>query len=351
MKILITGGAGFIGSAVARRAITEGFSVVVVDALTHAGTLKNIEAVETDSRLAFEYADICDAEAMASVLARHHPDCVLHLAHADRSIDGPLGFVRTNVTGTAVLLEALRGYVEELPDMRRDRFKFHYVSSDEVFGTLGHDGVFDEMSPVNPGSPYSATKASADMLVRAWGQSFGLPVVISHASNNYGPFEHPEKLIPTVILNGLVGRAIPVYGRGLQVRDWLYVEDHAAALLEVLTRGRAGETYCIGGENQVTNLDVVGMVCKALDRVNPRAWAHAELIKFVEDSPAHEERYALSNAKITQTLGWKPEVGLEAGIARTVRWYLDNEDWVRARASRGKRPGPARADLKQAAVG
>jgi dTDP-glucose 4,6-dehydratase len=313
--------------------------VVNVDALTHAGSLTNVADIEDNPRYAFEYADICDAEAMAAIFARHQPDWVLHMAEAqaDRFAAGPLGFVHTNVTGTAVLLETVRAYVDELPDMRRDRFRLVHVSSDQVFGTLGREGLWDENSPFQPGSPYSASKAGADMLVRAWGEAYGLPVTVTYASSNYGPFQHPDKLIPTVILNGLVGRAIPVHGRGLQVRDWLYVDDHAAALLEVMTRGLAGETYCIGGGDERTNLDVVGLVCKALDKANPRTWAHAELIKFVEDRPGHDQRHAVSNAKITASLRWKPQVDLESGILRTVRWYIDNEERVRARAEHGQR--------------
>lgn len=349
MKLLITGGCGFIGSSVVRRALGEGFAVVNVDAITYAGDPDNIGDAQNSSRYAFEYADICDAEAMAMIFERHQPDAVLHLAaesHVDRSIDGPLGFVRTNVTGTATLLEAARAYRDRMRDSRRSAFRFHHVSTDEVYGELGEDGVFDESSPLAPNSPYSASKAASDMMVRAWGKTYGLPVLITNTSNNYGPYQHPEKLIPTVIVNALEGRPIPLYGRGSQVRDWLYVEDHAGALLRVLTRGRVGETYCIGGESERSNLDLVKIVCAALDRARPRTWPHADLIRFVSDRPGHDFRYAISNAKIAAELGFRPSVDLEAGIARTVRWYLDHEAWwtaIRERGFKGQRLGLKRA--------
>lgn len=349
MKLLITGGAGFIGSTVVRHALGEGFAVVNVDAITYAGDPDNIGDAQHSARYAFEYADICDGEAMATIFQRHQPDAVLHLAaesHVDRSIDGPLGFVRTNVTGTATLLEAARAYLDKLPDSRRATFRFHHVSTDEVYGALGDEGVFDESSPLAPNSPYSASKAASDLMVRAWGKTYGLPVVITNTSNNYGPYQHPEKLIPTVIFNALEGRPIPLYGRGTQVRDWLYVEDHASALLRVLTRGRIGETYCIGGESERSNLDLVKIVCGALDRARPRSWPHADLIRFVSDRPGHDFRYAISNAKIAAELGFRPSVDLETGIARTVRWYLDHEAWwsaIRERGFKGQRLGLKRA--------
>ncbi|MGA0603406.1 dTDP-glucose 4,6-dehydratase [Caulobacter sp. KR2-114] len=349
MKILITGGCGFIGSTVVRRALGEGFAVVNVDAITYAGDPDNIGDLQDSPRYAFEYADVCDAEAMAMIFQRHQPDAVLHLAaesHVDRSIDGPLGFVRTNVTGTATLLEAARAYLDKLPDSRRKTFRFHHVSTDEVYGALGEEGVFDEQSPYAPNSPYSASKAASDMMVRAWGKTYGLPVVITNTSNNYGPFQHPEKLIPTVIVNALEGRPIPLYGRGTQVRDWLYVEDHAGALLRVLTRGRVGETYCIGGEAERSNLELVKIVCAVLDQARPRSWPHADLIRFVSDRPGHDFRYAISNAKIAAELGFRPSVDLETGIARTVRWYLDHEAWwgaIRERGFKGQRLGLKRA--------
>jgi len=349
LKILVTGGCGFIGSAVVRRALGEGFSVVNVDAITYAGDPDNVGPAQDSPRYAFEYADVCDAEAMTQIFARHLPDAVLHLAaesHVDRSIDGPLSFVRTNITGTATLLEAARAHLSRLPDSRRAGFRFHHVSTDEVFGTLGDEGAFDETSPYDPNSPYSASKASSDMLVRAWHRTYGLPVVITNTSNNYGPYQHPEKLIPTVIVNGLEGRPIPLYGRGAQVRDWLYVEDHATALLRVLVHGQTGETYCIGGESERSNFDIVRMVCAALDRASPRDWPHADLIRFVADRPGHDFRYAISNAKVETDLGWRPSVDLESGIARTVRWYLDHEPWwnaIRERGFTGARLGLKRA--------
>jgi dTDP-glucose 4,6-dehydratase len=349
LKILVTGGCGFIGSAVVRRALGDGFDVVNVDAITYAGDPDNIGDAQLSPRYAFEYADVCDAEAMAAIFARHQPDAVLHLAaesHVDRSIDGPMAFVRTNVVGTATLLETARAYVERLPGSRRMGFRFHHVSTDEVFGALGEDGCFNEDSAYSPNSPYSASKASSDMLVRAWARTYGLPVVITNTSNNFGPFQYPEKLIPTVILNGLEGRTIPLYGRGAQVRDWLYVDDHAEALLKVLQHGRTGETYCIGGEAEYSNFDIVRMVCAALDRARPRSWPHADLIKFVEDRPGHDFRYAISNAKIGDELGWRPSVDLASGIARTVRWYLDHEAWwtsIRERGFSGARMGLKRA--------
>ena len=349
MKVLVTGGCGFIGSAVVRRAIGEGFAVVNVDALTYAGDPSNVASVADHPRYAFERADICDAEAMAAVFAKHDPDAVLHLAaesHVDRSIDGPLAFVRTNITGTAVLLETARAHLSRLPGARQAAFRFHHVSTDEVFGALGEAGVFDEASPYAPNSPYSASKASSDMLVRAWGTTFGLPTIITNTSNNYGPYQHPEKLIPTVISNALAGKAIPVYGAGAQVRDWLYVEDHAEALLRVLMKGAVGETYCIGGDAERSNLELVKLICAALDRAAPRAWPHADLISFVADRPGHDFRYAISNAKIESALGWGPSVDLETGIARTVRWYLDHEAWrrnIRERGFEGARLGLKRA--------
>lgn len=332
-----------------RRALSEGFAVVNVDAITYAGDPDNIGDAQSNPRYAFEYADVCDGETMAAIFARHQPDAVLHLAaesHVDRSIDGPLAFVRTNITGTATLLEAARVYLDRLPASRRAGFRFHHVSTDEVFGALGDEAVFDETSPYAPNSPYSASKASSDMLVRAWGATYGLPVVITNTSNNYGPFQHPEKLIPTVIVNALEGRPIPLYGRGAQVRDWLFVEDHAAALLRVLVHGQTGETYCIGGESEHSNFDIVRIVCAALDRARPRAWPHADLIRFVADRPGDDHRCSISNAKIEADLGWRPSVDLETGIAKTVRWYLGHEAWwnaIRERGFSGARLGLKRA--------
>ncbi|MFO1014717.1 MAG: dTDP-glucose 4,6-dehydratase [Caulobacteraceae bacterium] len=347
MKLLVTGGAGFIGSAVVRRAVQDGYDVVNVDCLTYAGNPANVAAVADDRRYAFECADIADAGAMAQIFAKHDPDAVLHLAaesHVDRSIDGPMAFVRTNVAGTATLLEAARDHRKRLGTARAQAFRFHHVSTDEVFGALGPEGAFDEGSRYEPNSPYSASKAASDLMVRAWGKTFGLPVVISNCSNNYGPYQHPEKLIPTVILNALEGRPIPVYGAGAQVRDWLYVEDHAEALLTVLTRGQEGRTYCIGGEAERSNLDIVHGLCAALDRIRPGARPYAEQIKFVTDRPGHDFRYAISIERIRSELGWAPKVSLEDGLARTVRWYLDREDWWRPLRDGGH--GAARLGLR-----
>jgi dTDP-glucose 4,6-dehydratase len=342
MKILVTGGAGFIGSAVARRAIALGHSVVVVDVLTYAANLDNLLSVEASPLYHFLQADICDGPAMAAVFAQHQPDAVMHLAaesHVDRSIEGPLAFVQTNIVGTAVLLEESRRYLASLAADRRDAFRFHHVSTDEVFGALGAEGAFDEETPYRPNSPYSSSKASSDMLVRAWGETFGLPFVISNCSNNYGPYQFPEKLIPVVILNALAGRPIPVYGTGGNVRDWLFVEDHADALLTVLGRGVGGETYCIGGEAERSNLQLVHMLCALLDELRPGNKPYADLITFVQDRPGHDFRYAINTSKISRELGWRPAVDIEAGLRSTVEWYLANEAWWRAIAERGFKGG------------
>lgn len=347
MKILVTGGAGFIGSAVVRRAIADGLSVVNVDKLTYAANLANLDSVAEAPGYAFEQADICDAEAMARVFADHAPDAVMHLAaesHVDRSIDGPAAFIETNVTGTYVLLEAARAYWKALPADRASAFRFHHISTDEVYGTLGATGKFTETTPYAPNSPYSASKASSDHLVRAWGETYGMPVVVTNCSNNYGPFHFPEKLIPVVILNALAGAPIPVYGQGENVRDWLYVEDHAVALLTVLARGRLGETYNIGGNNEARNIDIVRMLCAIIDRLRPEGAPRERLITFVTDRPGHDYRYAIDASKIMAELSWAPSVTLEQGLERTVRWYLDNERWWRALQARegvGRRLGLA----------
>jgi dTDP-glucose 4,6-dehydratase len=332
-KILVTGGAGFIGSAVVRRAIAEGLDVVNVDALTYAANLDNVASVADRPGYAFEQVDIRDAEGLARVFARHDPDAVMHLAaesHVDRSIDGPQLFVDTNVLGTCALLQAARAHWRGLTGARRDAFRFHHVSTDEVYGALGETGVFTEETPYAPRSPYSASKAASDHLVRAWGETYGLPVLVTNCSNNYGPFHFPEKLIPVVIISALEGRPIPVYGRGENVRDWLYVEDHASALLTVLARGRVGETYNIGGHNEARNIDIVRVVCRLLDGMRPAAQPRETLISFVEDRPGHDYRYAIDASKIAAELGWRPSVTLEEGLRRTVAWYLDNEPWWRA---------------------
>ena len=343
MKILVTGGAGFIGSAVVRQAIAAGHSVVNLDALTYAACLENVASVAESPLYAFERVDICDAPEVARVLARHQPDAIMHLAaesHVDRSIDGPGAFIRTNVEGTYTLLEAARAYW--LDQGRPEGFRFHHISTDEVFGSLGPTGKFTEDTPYDPRSPYSASKAASDHLVRAWHETYGLPVVLTNCSNNYGPFHFPEKLVPVVILNALAGRPIPVYGAGENVRDWLYVEDHAQALLLVLAKGAVGRSYNIGGENEARNIDLVRTICAILDDLRPADRAYAEQITFVADRPGHDARYAIDPARIRAELGWRPSVTLEEGLRRTVRWYLDHEDWWRplqARQGVGQRLG------------
>ena len=333
MKILVTGGAGFIGSAVVRRAVADGLSVVNVDKLTYAANIDNVADVAAHPAYAFEQADICDPAAMARLFASHDPDAVMHLAaesHVDRSIDGPAAFIHTNVVGTYTLLEAARTHWRGLPAARAAAFRFHHISTDEVYGTLGATGLFTEETPYAPNSPYSASKASSDHLVRAWHETYGLPVVVTNCSNNYGPYHFPEKLIPVVILNALAGKPVPVYGQGENVRDWLYVEDHATALLTVLQRGAIGETYNIGGNNEARNIDIVRTICGILDELRPADAPRERLITFVTDRPGHDFRYAIDAGKITRTLGWRPSVTLEEGLRRTVQWYLDNEPWWRA---------------------
>jgi dTDP-glucose 4,6-dehydratase len=331
MKILVTGGAGFIGSAVVRRAIADGHAVVNLDALTYAACLDNVASVADHPGYAFVEADIRDRAALDAVLAAHAPDAVLHLAaesHVDRSIDGPGAFIDTNVRGTFTLLEAARGYWEGRG--RPAGFRFHHVSTDEVYGSLGAgDPPFTETTPYDPRSPYAASKAASDHLVRAWGETYGLPVILTNCSNNYGPFHFPEKLIPVVILRALAGRPIPVYGAGENVRDWLFVEDHAAALLLVLREGPLGRSYNIGGENEARNIDLVRMLCAILDDRRPEGAPHDRLISFVADRPGHDLRYAIDPARIRDELGWRPSVTLEEGLARTVDWYLAHEDWWR----------------------
>ncbi len=338
MTLLITGGAGFIGSAVARRAVEEGRQVVVLDKLAYSGNLANLASIAERPNFTFVKGDICDRTAVEVVFERHRPSAVLHLAaesHVDRSIDGPMAFVDTNISGTAILLEAARNHLQTLSSAKRERFVFHHVSTDEVFGELGAEGRFDETTAYAPSSPYAASKAASDLLVRAWGRTFGLPVVVTNCSNNYGPFQFPEKLIPVVIMNALSGRPIPVYGQGANVRDWLHVDDHAEALLLVLDRGRRGETYCIGGDAERSNLDLVKTICATMDRLQPQGGPHARLITFVTDRPGHDARYAIDAAKIGAEFGWRPRADLEAGIEATVRWYLDNEAWWRPLATRG----------------
>ena len=343
MKVLVTGGCGFIGSAVVRQAITMGQQVVNLDALTYAANPANVASVANHPAYAFEEADICDAAELDRIFAEHAPDAVMHLAaesHVDRSIDGPGAFIKTNITGTATLLQAARGHWDAVG--RPDSFRFHHVSTDEVYGTLGETGLFTEATPYDPRSPYSASKASSDHLVRAWGETYGLPVVITNCSNNYGPFHFPEKLIPVIILRALAGEPIPVYGKGENIRDWLYVEDHATALLTVLARGRTGETYNIGGNAEARNIEIVRKVCALLDTRHPEGAPHDRLISFVTDRPGHDFRYAIDASKVRDELGWEPSLTLDEGLALTVDWYLANQDWWQALLERegvGKRLG------------
>jgi dTDP-glucose 4,6-dehydratase len=336
MNILVTGGAGFIGSAVCRHLCANpGYRVVNVDKLTYAGNLASLRQIENYPNYSFVQADICDGEAIAGILQRHDIDIVMHLAaesHVDRSIDGPAAFIETNIVGTFRLLSATLAHWQRLPGDRKSTFRFHHVSTDEVFGDLPFDqGIFTEETAYAPSSPYSASKAASDHLVRAWHETYGLPVVLSNCSNNYGPFHFPEKLIPLAILNALHGKPIPVYGSGANVRDWLFVEDHARALELVATKGVVGESYNVGGNSELSNLTVVRMICDTIDRMRPRpdGESHRSLITFVEDRPGHDRRYAIDASKIDRDLGWRPSESFESGLARTVRWYLDNEWWWR----------------------
>lgn len=335
-KIVITGGAGFIGSAVVRHIIENTQdSVVNVDKLTYAGNLESLESVENNPRYAFEYVDICDGKALARVFEQHQPDAVMHLAaesHVDRSIDGSAAFIETNIVGTYTLLETARTYWNGLSDEKKAAFRFHHISTDEVYGDLeGTDDLFTETTPYAPSSPYSASKASSDHLVRAWLRTYGLPTIVTNCSNNYGPFHFPEKLIPLVILNALDGKPLPVYGNGQQIRDWLFVEDHARALYKVITEGEVGETYNIGGHNEKANIDVVRTICALLEELVPNKPAgvakYEDLITYVKDRPGHDVRYAIDAAKIGRELGWKPQETFESGIRKTVKWYLNNKKW------------------------
>ena len=336
MKILVTGGAGFIGSAVVRLAVARGHHVINLDALTYAACLDNLAPVAGSPLYAFEQADIRDRSALDRIFAAHQPDAVMHLAaesHVDRSIDGPGEFISTNVTGTYTLLEAARAYW--ITKGKPDTFRFHHVSTDEVFGSLGPTGQFTETTPYDPRSPYSASKAASDHLVRAWHHTYGLPVVLSNCSNNYGPYHFPEKLIPVIILNALAGKDLPIYGDGSNIRDWLYVEDHADALLLVLQKGAVGRSYNIGGENERSNLQLVQTLCAILDDKRPKnLGSYADQITFVPDRPGHDARYAIDPTRIRTELGWRPSVNVEEGLARTVDWYLANPDWWQALLAR-----------------
>ncbi|MFC4725430.1 dTDP-glucose 4,6-dehydratase [Glycocaulis abyssi] len=345
MTILVTGGAGFIGSAVIRLAVSRGLSVVNLDALTYAASLENVASVASSPLYAFEHADIRDRAALERIFAAHQPDAVMHLAaesHVDRSIDGPSDFIETNINGTFNLLEAARKYW--VGKGKPDDFRFHHISTDEVYGSLPADPSvkFTEETRYDPRSPYSASKAAADHLVRAWHETYGLPVVLTNCSNNYGPYHFPEKLIPLMIIKALAGEPLPVYGDGSNVRDWLYVDDHADALLTVLRRGETGRSYNIGGNSERTNLELVTVLCAVLDELRPSGQSHASLIRFVEDRPGHDARYAIDVSRIAGELGWRPSVTLDEGLRRTVEWYLDNESWWRpllARKGAGERLG------------
>jgi dTDP-glucose 4,6-dehydratase len=336
MKILVTGGAGFIGSAVVRHIIEKTNDAVVnVDKLTYAGNLESLIGVSTHERYAFEPVDICDRDALNRVFEQHQPDAVMHLAaesHVDRSIDGPAAFIETNIVGTYTLLEAARAYWNQLDHARKAAFRFHHISTDEVYGDLeGTDDLFTETTSYAPSSPYSASKASSDHLVRAWQRTYGFPTMVTNCSNNYGPYHFPEKLIPLMILNALEGKSLPVYGNGMQIRDWLFVEDHARALYKVVTEGVIGETYNIGGHNEKANIEVVNTICALLEELvpnKPEGVAHyADLITYVKDRPGHDVRYAIDASKIASELGWQPEETFESGIRKTVEWYLNNQEW------------------------
>jgi len=349
-RILVTGGAGFIGSAVARHLINETkHQVLVLDKLTYAGNLDSLQSVASNPRYSFVRADILDAPKMREVFASFRPDIIMHLAaesHVDRSIDGPGEFIQTNVVGTYTLLQAALAHWQSLSIADKAAFRFHHISTDEVFGSLGAEGSFTETTAYDPRSPYSASKAASDHLVRAWHHTFGLPTMVSNCSNNYGPYHFPEKLIPLVILNALEGKPLPVYGDGSNVRDWLYVEDHARALVLIALEGEVGESYNVGGHNEKTNLAVVQAICAILDEITPdeRIGPRRNLITFVRDRPGHDQRYAIDPTKIGRELGWVPQESFETGLAKTVRWYLDNHPWwerIRSGVYRGERLGAA----------
>ena len=334
LKVIVTGGAGFIGSALIRYLIREtDVEVMNLDKLTYAGNLASLREVDASPRYHFTKADICDAAAVRKLFAEFRPDAIMHLAaesHVDRSIDGPLEFVRTNVLGTATLLDAALAYWRELPDERKAAFRFQHISTDEVYGSLGATGLFTESTPYDPRSPYSASKASSDHMVRAWHHTFGLPVLLSNCSNNYGPYHFPEKLIPLVILNALDGKKLPIYGKGENIRDWLFVEDHARALWLIDRKGKVGETYNIGGRNERTNLQVVQAICRILDELRPKAsGSYADQITFVSDRPGHDLRYAIDADKLRNELGWEPREDFDSGLRLTVKWYLENDWWWR----------------------
>jgi dTDP-glucose 4,6-dehydratase len=347
-RILVTGGAGFIGSALVRHLVANSdHEVLNVDALTYAGNLSSLAPVANSNRYRFAKADICDRERIAALITEFRPEVITHLAaesHVDRSIDGPAAFIETNLVGTFTMLSAALGYWRGLADAEQERFRFHHISTDEVFGALGDDGYFTEATPYDPRSPYSASKAGSDHLVSAWHHTYGLPVLITNCSNNYGPYHFPEKLIPLMILKCLAGEALPVYGKGANVRDWLFVDDHVRALTTVFEKGTPGESYMVGGRSERTNLAVVETICDTLDRIRPRAdgKSYRDQISFVADRPGHDFRYAIDASKLERELGWKPQESFETGIDKTIRWYLDNEAWWRpilARTYSGERLG------------
>jgi len=353
VKVLVTGGAGFIGTSVVRQLLADGASVVNLDKLTYAGSNPPLGALAADGRYALEVADIADRAAVDRIFARHRPDAVMHLAaetHVDRSIDAPDDFIQTNLVGTYRLLEAARGYFQSLDAAAQARFRFHHISTDEVFGSLAADESSAEDAPYRPNSPYAASKAGADHLVRAWHRTYGLPVITTNTSNNYGPWQFPEKLVPLMILNAFDGKRLPVYGAGANVRDWLYVGDHAAALWLVLRQGEIGETYNIGGGAEMTNIALVRTLCAILDEALPRSphRPHEKLIAFVADRPGHDLRYSVDDAKLRRRFGWRPAETLESGLRKTVRWYLDNRQWwepIRSGVYRGERLGLARHEV------
>lgn len=340
-KILVTGGAGFIGSAVIRHLINDTkHSVINLDKLTYAGNLESLKSVENSTRYSFEQIDICDSHAVQQVLSKYQPDIIMHLAaesHVDRSIDGPGEFIQTNIVGTYTLLEQVREYWSQLEKDKKENFRFHHISTDEVYGDLPHpdevdnaeDSLFTETTSYKPSSPYSASKAGSDHLVRAWQRTYGLPTLVTNCSNNYGSHHFPEKLIPLVILNALEGKDLPIYGKGNQIRDWLYVDDHARALVLVATKGKIGETYNIGGHNEKQNIEVVKTICRVLDEIKPKETKYEEQIVFVKDRPGHDMRYAIDASKIQKELGWTPQETFESGIQKTVNWYLNNQVWCK----------------------
>ncbi len=347
-RFIVTGGAGFIGSALVRLIISETpHQVCVLDKLTYAGNLDNLASISNDPRFSFSKTDICDASAVRALIAQVQPHAIIHLAaesHVDRSIDGPGAFIETNITGTFTLLQAALGYWRELPATRKTAFRFHHTSTDEVFGSLGAEGLFHETTPYDPRSPYSASKAASDHLVQAWHHTYGLPTLLSNCSNNYGPYHFPEKLIPLVILNALEGKTLPVYGKGDNIRDWLYVDDHARALLLIAEQGVPGASYNIGGHNERTNLEVVRAICQLMDELAPNKLenGHASLIRFVTDRPGHDQRYAIDSTKIQRELGWLARENFDTGLRKTVLWYLENKNWwerIRSGVYQGQRLG------------